>query len=328
MEASLNVYSSSEAVSLTRAVVLDRAEAKDNEKLSYGTPDLDKYLIPPWSGDLEIVCGRPQNFKTGYMQIRLHDAVNRIMTRRAYNQCAILVTWEVSVEQATAYWLAIESGVSATDMMRGEVKPENVKTWEAFNTAIKKVGARPLYIIGHSIQRSSGQRKRPNLTPQNVEMAIDYIVNTLKKDPVLIVMDYLQRIHQDDTKLTAERHFTACVDWAKNMALHAGCSIVLGSQAGRQVDEYQIKLPRLRDSQWSSNAEQSADKFISLWMPKQSHAEGDWIEFGDVNVQVSDRLLLLSVAKQKFGAAGKVFPLYVEPEFLKIGDLQKRSINL
>lgn len=314
------VFTANEAVALTRQVVEMRA-ANDKHKLGFGTPQLDKYLIPSWPGDLEIVCGRPQNYKTGYIQTRLHMAVNDIMREKAYSDCVVLVTWEVPVEQAMAYWLAIESGLSATAMMRGEIKPERIVEWDKFQGAMVKVGAKPFYIIGHSVKRATdNKRRRPNLTPSNVSLALDYLMNDLGKNPRLIAMDYLQRIHSDNERVSRSEHFLQCVDWAKDTALQSGGVVMLGSQADRRVDDYQLAVPKLRDSQWTSNAEQSADKFLSLHMPKQKHITGDFIDVKGKSVEVSDRLLLLAVTKQKFGPAGDIFPLYVEPEYLKLGD--------
>lgn len=314
------VFTSGEAVTLTQQVIVDRA-TNETHKLGFGTPVLDKYLISSWPGDLEIICGRPQNYKTGYMQTRLHMCVNDIMAEKAMNDCAVLVTWEVSVEQAMAYWLAIDSGLSATDMMRGEIKPQDVKVWDKLKLSISNVGSKPLYIIGHSTRRSvDGRRRRPNLSPSNVTLALDYLMNELGKNPRLIAMDYLQRINSENERDSISDHLLRCVDWAKDTAFQSGGVVMLGSQADRRVDDYGLSLPRLRDSQWTSNAEQSADKFLSLHMPKQKHVAGESIEVQGKRIEVSDRLLLVAVTKQKFGPAGNIFPVYVEPEYLKIGD--------
>lgn len=309
------VFTSSEAVELTKQVVKDR-HTQPERAVGFGSPKLNKYLIPSWPGDLELICGRPGNYKTGYMQTRIQIATNDIIKQEAYNECTILVTWEVSVEQAMAYWLAVESGISATDMMSGKVKQ-----WDKLDIAIGKVGSRPMYIIGHSVKRAAdGRRGRPNLTTDNVTLALDYIINDLQKEPRLIAMDYLQRVHIPP-RMERNEHYLRTVDWAKDMALMSGGTVMLGTQADRRVDDRAIRLPGLRDSQWSSNAEQSADKFISLWMPKQGYFKGDRIDLGPFSATVSDNLLLLSVAKQKYGPAGEVFPLYIEPEYLKLGDM-------
>lgn len=313
------VFPAGEAAALTRTVVKKRQEQRDH-KVGFGTPELDKYLIPSWPGDLVLICGRPQNYKTGYMQTLMHMAADDIVRQSKTNECVILITWEVSVEQAMAYWLAVESGISATAMMRGDIGLE----WEKFDTAIAKVSSAPVYIIGHSIARDSDKkRRRPHLPPSTINLALDYLMNDMGLEPRMISMDYLQRIHTEKgQRIERNEHYLQCIDWAKDTAIWAGSAVYLGTQARREIDDQAIRLPGLRDSQWSSNAEQSADKFLSLWMPKQSRDIGDKLNIGSGldELTVTENLLLLAAAKQKFGPAGKIFPLYVDPEHLSIKD--------
>lgn len=318
------VFSASEATLLTKKVIKQRQENKEH-RIGFGTAALDSYLIPSWPGDLVLVCGRPQNYKTAYMQTIMHQATKDIKAQNKQDECTVLVTWEVNVEQAMSYWLSIESGISATKMMKGDVDLE----WEKLDLAIAKVASSPVYIIGHSGSRDSDRkRRRPHLPPSIVSLALDYLMNEMELEPRMICMDYLQRIPMEKgANINQNQHHSQCVDWAKDTALWAGCPVYLGTQARREVDDRTIKLPGLRDSQWSSNAEQSADKFLSLWMPKQAHDEGDKINVGKKlgNLTVTDKLLLLAVAKQKFGPAGEIFPLIVDPEHLKLEDASPYS---
>jgi replicative DNA helicase len=257
----------------------------------------------------------------------MHRTAQDIVQQNRMNECVILITWEVSIEQAMAYWLAVESGISATDMMRGNIGVE----WEKFDAAIAKVSSAPVYIIGHSIGRDTDKkRRRPHLPPSVINLALDYIMNDMGLEPRMITMDYLQRIHTERSqRVDRNEHYLQCVDWAKDTAIWSGSAVYLGTQARREVDDQAIKIPSLRDSQWSSNAEQSADKFLSLWMPKQSHYAGDTIDLGGElgEIEVSDNLLLLAASKQKFGPAGKVFPLIVDPEHLEMKDAYKPGIQ-
>jgi hypothetical protein len=62
----------------------------------------------------------------------------------------------------------------------------------------------------------------------------------------------------------------------------------------------------------SSNIEHTADKMISLWMPKTTEPSGDVVP-GTDGLRVTDNLLLLGVMKQKLGPAGFWKPLFVDP---------------
>lgn len=318
------VFPASEATALTKNVIEQR-QANREHKVGFGTPELNGYLIPSWPGDLVLVCGRPQNYKTAYMQTIMHGATADIVQQDKKDECTVLVTWEVSIEQAMAYWLAVESGVSATSMMRGDVE----LPWDDLNVAIAKVASAPMYIIGHSIARdSSKKRRRPHLPPSVVSTALDYLMNEMNLEPRLIVGDYLQRIHTEG-RIDRNEHYLQCVDWAKDTAVWGGCPFYLGTQARREVDDKKIPLPGLRDSQWSSNAEQSADKFLSVMMPKQYFHVGEEIDLGGQigKIGVEKNLLLLAASKQKFGDAGKVFPLIVDPEHLTLKDAYLPSLR-
>lgn len=313
------VFPASEATRLTKGVIEKRQENKEH-KVGFGTPALDKYLIPSWPGDLVMICGRPQNYKTAYAQTIMHGATKDIVDQNKQDECTVLITWEVSVEQAMAYWLAVESGVSATSMMRGDVE----LPWDKLNVAIAKVAAAPIYIIGHSIGRSvDRKRQRPHLPPSVVSLALDYLMNEMNLEPRMIVGDYLQRIHiEKNARVDRNEHYLQCVDWSKDTAIWGGCPFYLLTQARREVDDKKIPMPGLRDSQWSSNAEQSADKFLSVMMPKQYFHIGEEIDMGKKlgTFIVTKDLLFLAATKQKFGDAGEVFALTADPEHLKLKD--------
>lgn len=68
----------------------------------------------------------------------------------------------------------------------------------------------------------------------------------------------------------------------------------------------------------TSNLEQSADKLLSVWMPKNDYPTGQRIEYGSDAYTVTDNLLILGLLKQKFGPAPRIFGLYVRPEINEI----------
>jgi replicative DNA helicase len=319
------VFTASDAAGLTREIIVDR-QKNETSRVHFGTPDVDRYLIPFFPGDLTLICGRPQNYKSGIMQTILHRTVDEIeQDERAMQECGVLVTWEVSVEKAAAYWLAVASKISTTEMLRGNV---TVSQWEDLDLAVTQVSQKPFFIVGHSTKRSvDNRRRRPNLTTANVDLALDYIMNDMGYDPRIITLDYLQRIPAESDRMNHNEHIMRSVDWAKDLGLWAGCPTFLGTQADRRVDDYQVKMPKLRDSQWSSNAEQSADFFISTHMPKTAGSVGKRLDFGEFEVDVTERVCVIAVAKQKDGPAGKLFPLYVEPEYLKMGDLDRNAVK-
>lgn len=312
------LYPASEATSLTLDFIRDR-QGGSIQGLSFGTASIDHHMVPMNPGDLVMLCGRPGNGKTLIVQHMISSALEGIIAKGDMDGAVIYISWETSVEQATAAWLAQLSGVSATKMLMGDL---TVVEHEDVNAAAMQVGSYPLYIISHSTQRTStGTRKRPNLTVPTVTNALDHLMNKMKLEPRLIVKDYLQRI-PNQAGMERVESTSRTIDWSKDTALQAGCPVVLCTQARREVDDYKLPMPALSDSQFSSNAEQSADKFMATCMPK-NYFPGKRIKVEGIRkeLEVTENLLLLALLKQKFGPSPLMFPLYVEPDKLKLGDL-------
>ena len=316
------VFNMSDATRLAREEIQFKIQ-NAGQGIRFNTPKLDEYLIPPTTGDLVIVCGRPHNFKSGILRHVFYGELQAIIARKNYTECGIFISREETVERAAMYWLAVKSGVSVTEMRKGAITKHDVKN---IDVAIVQVLDWPMFFIGHSTKRSAnGKRKRPKLTPKTLDKALGYIINTMKFDPTIVCVDYLQRLQSDLPSKNKLEHYSDCVDWAKDMALWTGSAAYLGSQAGRQVQDRAFAMPALEDSQWSSNAEQSADQFYGVWMPKTKYPPSQEVQSVTIEgkeVDITDRMLLLQVHKQKDGEAGRVFPLHIEPEYLKIHDME------
>lgn len=329
-----NVYTAQVASNLAKVLVKDRkriVESIQNDEeilINFGLPALDGYLNPFMEGDLITILGRPQNGKTLIAMWLLDTIVNRCLSFE--NKVVILVTTEVTVERSILYQLARICNISVRSALRGELTPDELK---GLDMAALKIGSMPLFIIGHSSKRSKdNKRARPQLTPENIEKCIEYIFNHYKDEvtgtyvePALIVIDYLQRLYNaNPIQIPPPQFYSGAVDWAKNLAFWGGCPVVLNVQAGREVDTREIKMPTMKDGQFTSNIEQSSDFSFGTWMPKTCGYEIVKNAHKSIpsRLQVTDRLLLLSCLKQKDGPAGSWFPLYVEPEHLKVGQMQ------
>ena len=272
-----------------------------------GIPLLDEDLNPLRPGMLTCVLGRPSNYKSGLMQIIARKATDQIRTNK--DDIVIYVTWEQSVEEHGMVELAAASRIDASKMFRGELTDTE---WTAMMKSAVRRGITPLWLIGHSSQAG---KRRPRLSMSDLADALAYVVDEAGKKPRLICLDYLQRIRPDSGSTLREKYMEI-VDRAKDMALAFSVPVVLGTQAGRQVDERKWKLPQMNDSQETSNLEQSADNMISVWMPKTSEMLDTYV--GNPEMQVTKDLLYLSLLKQKFGDAPCTYALRVRPEINKI----------
>lgn len=314
------IFTPDEAAQLALAEIRRTSERVEEDGVQFGISKLDDYLLPFMPGDLVTVIARPSNAKTALAQYLARTIAQKILDREDETRFVAYVTWEQAIEDVLLFKLAAAAGIDASDIRRGAVKD-----LAPLIQVSLELGSLPLFLFGHSTSR---RRKRPTLSLTHVAQALrkvdDGIIGSppVSKKPALIVIDYLQRIRRDPnifsdygsrTSSSRREFMMETVDRCKDMALSFGCPVLLLCQAGRQVDDRKIKLPSMADGQETSNIEQSSDVVLTLWYPKMTEMPGDTVEIGSLKAEVTPELLLLAVAKQKFGPSGAVFPLIFKP---------------
>ncbi len=286
-----------------------------------GIASVDAILNPHRPGELRIILGYTSNYKSGLMNYIARNTARDIMKRdESDKKCVITVTWEQSVEEQGITDLAQLSVIDIGKMMRGELIQSE---WSKLRKAAIERGGLPWWLIGHS---SEDRERRPRMSMTDLAGALAALVDDQGVEPELICLDYLQRIKREgdhDTRV----QFMEIVDRCKDMALAFNVPVMLGSQAGRSVKTRKWQLPQLEDSQETSNLEQSADSFISLWMPKTSYPDGEIIEYGTDKFAVTQNMLVCGIMKQKFGIAPKIIFLHVKPEINMIYDTKAKVLE-
>lgn len=313
------VYTPNDVSTLSLAAIKERREHPDSGVRCY-IPTVDKVLKPCRGGELVTVMGRPSNYKSGFMQYwARHVAQDIAATGNPDAEMVVYITWEMAVEELGVYDLAAALQISTDDLQDGKLDDA---AWERLQAQAMKRAALPLWIIGHSIER---RHKRPNLSLSNIAQALTWIDEQMGKHPRIVFLDYLQ-LMQAERGEERRTQVIENVHRSKDMSYHLGCPVVLGVQAGRQVDERNWKLPEMGDGLESSSIEHAADKMLSLWMPKQSLPVGSTLRIpgGDVDLEVTENLLICGVKKQRMGAANRVFPLYVDPTRNTIAPMELR----
>lgn len=307
-----------QVVSQRAVQVVEHRAAHPNEGIRTGIDRLDRELNPHRPGELRIVLGYTGNYKSGLMNyVARHNAKVIRDNGQAERRAVVTVTWEQSIEEQGIVDIAQLAVLDTTKMMRGELSETE---WIALKRAATQRGKLPWWLIGHS---SETNERRPRLSMSDLARCIEFMIDVQKIEPVLIVLDYLQRIRRDQGD-TMREQFMTIVDRAKDMALAYHAPVMLGTQAGRQVKERKWRLPQVEDGQETSNLEQSADSLVSVWMPKNDYPAGTPIDYGDVSLTVSDNLLVLGVLKQKFGPSPRILPLHVKPEVNEIYAMETR----
>lgn len=307
------VYTPAEVSGLVLEAVEER-RADPGAGIRLGIRSVDHDLLPLRPGELITITSRPGHYKSGFMERWARMIAQDLLKEDKKQEVVVYVTWEMAVEEIGLYDLAAAISLNAADVAQGRIDDAGL---EKLRGAAMRRASIPLWLVGHSIKR---RKKRTRLTLTNVARALMWIEDNMAFHPRIIFLDYLQQMETERRKgqeVARRLDIFENVHRCKDMALAMGCPVVLGVQAGRQVDGREWKLPQMGDQQESSNVEQTADKMLSLWYPSRSLRKGEEIQTTGLFVQ--DNLLILGLVKQRLGPAGMWWPLHVDPARNEIG---------
>ncbi len=322
------VYPPPEASALAVDLLQNMREDKTTGT-RFGVARFDEVMNPTRGGELISVYGLPGHHKSGVMNHLSKRALATIQPES--DEIVVRATWEQSVEEDTLAWMATDSGLSVTKMVRGELdEPE----WKLILESSVRRAVSPMWILGHSQLRAAERRRaRPRMTMTDIALALEYICEDAtdrKLKLKMVVLDYLQRVRPDPQDGESRREqIMEAVNRAKDCAISFSCSVVMGVQARREVAERDNKMPRQDDAQESSNVEQTSDKVITLWYPWKTEKPGSIVKTTRVikgvdisgrddrviteSWQVTPNLLLVGMPKQKMGPTIEAVPVFVDP---------------
>ena len=170
---------------------------------------------------------------------------------------------------------------------------------------------------------------RPEMTPDVVFKAIAMLKEgtlhgeDMKLKPTLMCFDYMQLIPTGRyTRQKWEAVYEA-VNACKRLGIRVGCSVVVAAQAGREVDSFKDRMPRLASGQMTSAIEQSSDKMLGIARPRTFMQEGTRVEGKDGHdYEVCDTLLVMRLLKQRLADTGFTFYLMFNPATFTLGQAQ------
>lgn len=288
---------------------------KETPGVTWGVPSIDKRVIPMRPGNVTFIIGRPGSGKTTLMAYLAKAEANRIRERKATNEVVVYVSWEMSAEELMACWMA-EDGMTASDVAWGRVDLDAL-TYRAFKQA-----EIPIWVIGHSIDRVGKQVAR--MTPEVVFQAVESMRKDFGVTPRLLCLDYIQIVPIESRANRVEK-INEIPPRIKELAKSAGVPIVAGAQARREVDKYDVKLPELSDGQWCSAIEQAGDKVFGLWRPVTTEARGDTIKIGKTWAEVTDKLMVIRLLKQRLEKPRWTWTMEFAPEYVRLAEMEKEN---
>jgi replicative DNA helicase len=276
-----------------------------------------EFFVPVWPGEMVTVIGRPGNGKTGLMMWWARSWAKKLQERGEHNRLVLYVTYEQTIEELTAFQLAAETGVSITDMAMGQVGSDD---WQKVEAAAARRLTLPLWFMGHSDQRRSGQ-KRPRMTTESIAEALQDIQDWTgeKREIDMVFVDYLQRMPFAGRPENKVIGHTEQLDELKNIGMEFGTRMVVGIQAKREVDSRQEPIPTYDDGQWTSNIEQSSDGILTVCRPRRYRNEGE--PFGSQIVRGYQQMII-TVAKRKLGPDNFARWVSFDPRYNELDDME------
>lgn len=315
---------------------LDRAKSENWRLVTLGHRLIDE-TVAIYPGSLTGILGRPSMGKSLLCKWLAKRECERIMAGipagGTPSECVVYVTLEESPEvisMALAGW-----HLSVADAVRG-----------AFDLAVQKRAALELVRLPLFVLRHPGivdGRVAPAMTPERLYAAIESIVADYPSDPdaarmrpTLVILDYVQLLQGDQlamTDRTKTAQVTAAIEGAKNLATRLDVPVVMAVQAGRGTDSHSDYMPRMADAQWASAIEQACDVVLGVHRPIRRDDLADAIGAGQrVTVSlngrewdVTDRLMVIGLVKQRAGVGAGRYPVYVDPVTLTLHETTGRE---
>jgi len=295
----------------------------NSEGTKWGLPDIDAKVIPERPGEMICIMARPGHGKSLLLAYRAKHEADEIKKAQAQGkrkgEIVLYVTFDDSLKRRSM----IRSGI-------------------------------PIWLMGHSIIRSAkytqkvGIRMTPDVLFDAVEQLQEAYAHT--ENPItyisMICVDYIQRMPVPGTSSRMEE-VTEAIHRIKELAIRLGTRALVAVQASRAVDNREIKIPEIGDCQHSSAIEQDANKIYSSWMPWRTELSGvtqdqiivgpngykmitsqnknAYIEMGKTQYLLTDTLMFVQLLKQKGDSGRALWPLFVDPAYLKLAN---REIEL
>jgi replicative DNA helicase len=290
--------------SATRGLALPIAEIRD-------------YFAPVLPGQVCALIAQTSNYKSGFMHFWEREAANALIEEGRIDEAIVHVSVEECVEEQAYLYLSRETGEDAGKLARGDIQD-----WKRLEEAATRIGNIPIYRIGDSLARAEDM---PELYLSNMIRSIRELVTGWKIKPAALFFDYLQAFPFDpEVKRAApsdQRRLQVREDIyrLRQAAAYFDCPVIVGVQAKQHLDgapdAKNFQLPGIYDGEESSAIAQRADRIITMWMPKQTHAVGTTIKLPDKDMEfkVRENLLFVKVAKQRGGLpAGKTWPCAID----------------
>ena len=229
--------------------------------ISTGFVALDNYTSGLQRADLVILGARPSLGKTAFAL----DIARNVAIRE--NKPVGIFSLEMSRDQIIDRIIAAEAGVSLWELRSGRLK--NEMDFQMIQQALDRLSLAPLYIydvpVLNVLQMRSMARRLQS-----------------EKGLALLVVDYLQLIYPRTYSDSMVQQVTEISRGLKSLARELNVPVLAISQLSRNVEQREVKIPRLSDLRESGSLEQDADIIFFIYKKTDGRSvaspEGDFTE--------------------------------------------------
>lgn len=254
----------------------------------------------------------------------LAHAVNQMREIKAAGredeEAVLFCTWEGTVDKLYAAAMAGYGGYSKTDFLWGRVPISQVET------AAARHGVMPIIFVGFSSFRKPSYKAVTLDMVHEAAEAIQSGYKISKRKIRALYLDYAQIIKVEGARNRTEQTMEATIG-TKDLCVRLALPGFMGAQAGRQVDEKNIKIAEAADAQHSSQIEQHVDEGFSAWRPWRTEPQKPGVETIEVygrKVPFVPRLCIIKNWKNRDDDTGFWWPLYLAPEYLALAEMEEK----
>lgn len=293
---------------------------KENESraVPFFIPGIDDYFAPLLPGQVCAIIAQTSNYKSGFLHSWERWLADRLNKDGQEDEIIVHVSVEEGIEEQAFLLFSQETGEDAGDIARGQVQ-----NWDRLYQAAIKIGIIPIFRIGDSLARADDF---PKLHVSNMVKAIKHLQDNLlswRPKIAAIFFDYLQAFPFDDDYKSMDNkdnqrrlQVRSDIYRMRQAAAYFNAPVIVAVQAKQHLDGAPSKdfyLPGIYDGEESSSIAQRCDRIISLWMPKQTHALGSYIDYKSASFQVGENMLWIKVCKQRGRLpSGKAWPCRID----------------
>lgn len=244
-----------------------------------GLIDLDKKTSGLQKSDLIILAARPSMGKTAFSLCVAKNAA-------AKGNSVMIFSLEMSKEQLTQRFLAMEAMIDASRLRTGDL---NAEDWKALSKAADSLDKAKIYIDD---------------TPNVPLMEMKNKCRRLKEKEGLdlVIVDYLQLMESGGRVESRQLEIAALSRQMKQMARELDCPVIALSQLSRASEKRTDNRPVLSDLRDSGAIEQDAD--VVLFLYRDEVYNPDTEKPGECEV---------IIAKQRNGPIGTVEVRWLAP---------------